>query len=209
MSIKDAIRERRSVKSFVKNRPIDAETLIAIFESATFAPSGFNLQPWRFIRVQNYQEKEKIYACAFEQEQIRQAPEILICCGDRHVFSPEYVESVIELGTKLGSMGGEHADFLRSSIPSFEKFHPSYDSVEAWTNRQVMIAVTHMMLCATSLGISSCTMEGFVSKPIKDAFNIPAQWDICCLLALGFSTEERKFGGRFSVDKLFFQGKLP
>ncbi|MCC0175860.1 nitroreductase family protein [Waterburya agarophytonicola K14] len=209
MILKEIIRERRSAKSFILDKAIAQDKLSEIFESATLAPSGFNLQPWRFITVQSLSNKEKLYSCAFKQEQIRQASAVLICCGDRHVFSPEYIESVLELGKSSGSMNEKHADFLRGAIPTFAKFHPSYDSIEAWTNRQVMIAVTQMMLTAKSIGIDSCSMEGFVSKAIKENFDIPEHWDICCLLALGYSANERKFGGRFGVKELFYQESYP
>ncbi|WP_256973058.1 nitroreductase family protein [Nostoc sp. T09] len=34
---------------------------------AVQAPSGFNLQPWRFIVVREQQNKEKLQVCAFNQ----------------------------------------------------------------------------------------------------------------------------------------------
>ena len=205
MSVKEIIARRRSAKSFIKDKLIPPNLLSEIFEAAILAPSGFNLQPWRFIVVREAENKDKLYSCAFEQEQIKQASVVLICCGDRHVFSAEYIESVLKLGESFSSMSEKQANFLRETIPTFVKFHPSFDSIEAWINRQVSIAVTQMMLAAQSLGIDSCPMEGFVSKAVKENFYIPDHWDVCCLLALGYSTKERKFGGRFEIDKLFYQ----
>lgn len=209
MILKEIIEERRSAKSFILDKAITKDKLLEIFESGTLAPSGFNLQPWRFITVRCPANKEKLYSCAFKQEQIRQASAVLICCGDRHVFNPEYIESVIKLGESYGSMSKKHADFLRGAIPTFAKFHPSYDSIEAWTNRQVTIAVTQMMLTAKSIGIDSCTLEGFVSKAVRENFDIPEHWDICCLLSLGYSANKRKFGGRFGIKELFYQESYP
>lgn len=205
MILKNVIQQRRSTKAFLPNRSISKDNLLEILRSGTLAPSGFNLQPWRFIVIQAAENKEKLYSCAFEQEQIKQASVILICCGDRQVFMPEYVESVLKLGKESGSMSEQHARFLRQTIPTFHKFHPSFESIEAWTNRQVMIAVTHMMLVAKSLGIDSCIMEGFVTRGIRENFCIPKNLDICCLLALGYTVEQRQFGGRFSIDKICYQ----
>ncbi len=205
MILNDIIQQRRAAKAFLPDKSISKDNLLEILKSGSLAPSGFNLQPWRFIVVQESEGKEKIFSCAFEQEQIKQASVVLICCGDRKIFTPEYVESVLKLGLERGSMNEKHAQFLRQTIPTFNKFHPSFESMEAWINRQVMIAVTHMMLVAKSLGIDSCPMEGFVASGIKENFDIPDNFDICCLLALGYAEQQRQFGGRFSVDKICFQ----
>ena len=205
MILNDIIQQRRAAKAFLPDKSISKDNLLEILKSGSLAPSGFNLQPWRFIVVQESESKEKIFSCAFEQEQIKQASVVLICCGDRKIFTPEYVESVLKLGLERGSMNEKHAQFLRQTIPTFNKFHPSFESMEAWINRQVMIAVTHMMLVAKSLGIDSCPMEGFVASGIKENFDIPDNFDICCLLALGYAEQQRQFGGRFSVDKICFQ----
>lgn len=208
LSLTNIIKARRATKSFIINQSISREKLEEILYSGSLAPSGFNLQPWRFIIVETSEGKEKLYSCAFEQEQIQQASIILICCGDRQVFVPDYIENVLKLGLDRGSMNEQHAQFLRQTIPTFHKFHPSFESIEAWINRQVMIAVTQMMLVAKSLNIDSCPMEGFVGSAIKEAFAIPKSWDVCCLLALGYAEQERQFGGRFDLDKVCFKEKF-
>lgn len=80
-----------------------------------------------------------------------------------------------------------------------------HESVEAWTNRHTMLAVAHMMIVAKSFGVDSCPMEGFASDRVKEAFNIPEEVDVCCLLALGFATEPYKqYGGRFDIDRVCY-----
>ncbi len=205
MILNDIIQQRRATKEFLTDKSISKENLLEILKLGSLAPSGFNLQPWRFIVVQEAESKEKLFSCAFEQEQIKQASVVLICCGNRNIFTPEYIESVLKLGLDIGSMKEKHAQFLRQTILTFHKFHPSFESIEAWINRQVMIAVTQMMLVAKSLGIDSCPMEGFVSNGVKENFNIPENFDVCCLLALGYAVEQRQFGGRFDLEKLCSQ----
>lgn len=205
LPLQDLITQRRSTKSFLKDRSIPRPILQEILSLGRQAPSGFNLQPWRFIVVELQQNKQTLLQCAFEQQQVVEASTVLICCGDRHVSQPDYVESVINLGKQRGTMTEEHAQFLQQTIPAFFKFHPSFESLEAWTNRQVMVAVAHLMLVAKNLGIDSCPMEGFVSAPIKNAFKIPEHWDVCCLLALGYAAEPlRQYGGRLDLDQLCY-----
>lgn len=48
LNIHPIIRERWSPRSF-RHQPVELNKLQRIFESARWAPSGFNEQPWRFI----------------------------------------------------------------------------------------------------------------------------------------------------------------
>ena len=52
MELMQAIRERRSVRTF-RSDPVTPELLNEILEAATWAPSHFNAQPWEFILVGN------------------------------------------------------------------------------------------------------------------------------------------------------------
>jgi nitroreductase len=55
----EAIKKRRSVRGFT-DRPIDHATMTQILEAARWAPSGGNLQRWRFIVVTDPQTKKLI-----------------------------------------------------------------------------------------------------------------------------------------------------
>lgn len=204
LGLKAAIEQRRAARAF-RPDPIPQATLTEILRLGLRAPSGFNLQPRRFILVQNPDTKVKLRACAFEQSQITEAPVVLICCGDRQVNFPEYIESVIALGSDTGAMTSEYANYLRSSIPGFFANKPSFSSLEAWTNRHVMLAVAHVMLAAKSLGVDSCPMEGFNASQVKTTFKIPETVDVCCLLPLGYASDPIKpYGGRFSWEQVCY-----
>lgn len=162
IGLKEAIEERRAARSF-RPDPIPEEVLSEILRLGVRAPSGYNLQPWRFIVVKQQENKEKLRACAFDQRQVSDASVVLICCGDRLVSQPEYIESVIELGKEAGAMNEGYAQYMREQIPNLFQYHPCFESVEAWTNRHTMLAVAHIMIVAKSLGVDSCPMEGFVA----------------------------------------------
>ena len=54
-----AVKERRATPSF-EDVPIHAADLEKIIRAGLEAPSGYNLQPWRFIVVQDREEKKKV-----------------------------------------------------------------------------------------------------------------------------------------------------
>ena len=58
MSLGEAMFSQRAIRRF-KPDPIPDEDLHAALEAATKAPSGSNLQPWRFIVIRDPELKEK------------------------------------------------------------------------------------------------------------------------------------------------------
>jgi len=50
MDVLDAIRTRKSVRSYLR-KPVEAEKLKAVLEAGRLAPSACNFQEWRFIVV--------------------------------------------------------------------------------------------------------------------------------------------------------------
>ncbi len=204
MGLKESIEQRRAARAF-RSDPIPEAILKEILRLGVRSPSGYNLQPWRFIVVREQQNREKLKACAFNQRQVGEAPVVLICCGDRQVRQPEYIESVINLAVDAGTMTDAYAEVMRSQIPALFEYHPCFENVEAWTNRHTMLAVAHIMIVAKSYGVDSCPMEGFVGTQVKEAFQVPDEVDVCCLVALGYADEPfRGYGGRFDIDQVCF-----
>lgn len=204
LSLQEAISTRRAARAF-RSDPIPADTLAEILRLGLLSPSGYNLQPWRFIVVQEQVNKDKLKACAFNQPQVSQAPVVLICCGDRRVQNADYIEEIIQLGIAAGGVNEKYAEFMRGAIPQLFENQPCFESLEAWTNRHTMLAVAHLMIVAQGLGVDSCPMEGFVTAQVKESFNIPEEVDVCCLLPLGYADEPiKKYGGRFSTERVCY-----
>ncbi|HEY9819332.1 MAG TPA: nitroreductase family protein, partial [Candidatus Sericytochromatia bacterium] len=157
VSLKDSIEQRRAARAF-KSDPIPEAILEEILRLGVRSPSGYNLQPWRFVVVREQENKEKLKACAFNQRQVSEAPVVLICCGDRRVGQSDYIESVIQMGMETGGVNQQFADVMRQQIPALFEYHPCFENVEAWTNRHTMLAVAHIMIVARSFGVDSCPM---------------------------------------------------
>ena len=80
MSVLEVIRKRRSVRRY-KEEPIQEDKLIRVLEAARWAPSGKNLQPWKFILVREKALKEKLATAAAGQYFMAKAPFIIVACG--------------------------------------------------------------------------------------------------------------------------------
>lgn len=80
MEMSDMILKRRSIRKW-KPKPVEREKLEKILEVGRRAPSASNVQPWRFIVVQDKTKISKFVELAFKQPVIATAPVVIICWG--------------------------------------------------------------------------------------------------------------------------------
>jgi nitroreductase len=74
----DNIFARKSVRSYT-DEPVSSEQVETILKAAMAAPSGMNMQPWRFVVVTDQKVKDKL-AIGFNK-MIAKAPVVIIVCG--------------------------------------------------------------------------------------------------------------------------------
>ena len=91
MDALEAIRTRRSVRKF-KSRAIPDSALYTILESARWAPSANNLQPWQVIVVEDEGTKKLIAEESLEQDFIADAPIVLVICSRPGPCEKEFEE---------------------------------------------------------------------------------------------------------------------
>ena len=77
-SVLDNIFARKSVRSYT-DEPVSAEQVETLLKAAMAAPSGMNLQPWRFVVVTEQAVKDKL-AVGFNK-MIAKAPVVIVVCG--------------------------------------------------------------------------------------------------------------------------------
>ncbi len=77
-AVLDNILSRKSVRSYTE-QDVSQEQIETILKAAMAAPSGVNLQPWRFVVVREQSTKEKL-AVGFNK-MIAQAPVAIVVCG--------------------------------------------------------------------------------------------------------------------------------
>jgi nitroreductase len=89
MDVKDAIQKRRSVRRF-KEGEVSNNLINELVEAARLAPSGSNTQPTRIFVVKLKAVRERLHKeGAFDQAFVRQAPLILVICGDPKDYGGE------------------------------------------------------------------------------------------------------------------------
>jgi len=154
--------DRRSVRKYT-NEPVPQATVEQILEAARLAPSSNNTQPWRFIVVRSPEQRRLIAGTSHGQEWMNTAPVHIVCLGDIRCRIPDYA------GPPLDES---------SALPELKK-----------VIRDVAIAVEHMVLEATSLGLGTCWVAWFTQPGIRAALGIPGDQYVVAILTVGHAAE--------------------
>lgn len=77
MELFDAIRSYRACGSF-QTQPIPPEKLKRVMGAARLAPSQHNLQPWRFVVIQDHERKRLLAQASSRGKIIAEAPAVVV-----------------------------------------------------------------------------------------------------------------------------------
>lgn len=197
--LSEVIQQRRATPSF-DGEPIPDADLKKIIEAGLAAPSGYNLQPWRFIVVRTPEQRRRLRSAAFNQAKVEEASAVIVACADKDGWRSD-MEEMIRMGRE-GGMTENYAAQARVSIPEYIGSHPNFT---AWLNRHVMIALTTMMWMAEALGYDTAPMEGYEADKVCEVLRLPLSYEVVALLGIGHLTGPDKFyGGRFSMARTVF-----
>jgi nitroreductase len=200
-SLSDAIGGRRATPSF-DGAPIPAEDLEKILKAGLYAPSGYNMQPWRFVVVRSPEQKKRLRAASYNQAKVEEASAVIVACGDADGWRKD-LDEMLEMG-RAGGMPESYAAQAQSSVPNYMSSFTS-DQMKQWLNKQVMLAYTHMLLMAEVLGYDTAPMEGFEQERVHEALRLPLSYWVVALLAVGHLKGADKFdGGRFDMGHTVF-----
>lgn len=196
-SLTQTLIDRRATSHF-KPDPVPDEYLEAILQFAAQAPSGYNLQPWRFIVVREKENRERLKKAAFNQQKIGEAPIVLIAFAIKNDWK-NHIETILQEGVRRGFGKPEMVPGLKKQASDFlEKQVPA----NVWVNRHTMIAFTTMMLVAEAYGLDTAPMEGFDAAAVKREFGLPENAEVIALLAIGFGKEpDKPYAGRFALSE--------
>ena len=83
--------DRFSCRSFTPY-PVARSTVAALLEAARWAPSGGNLQPWRFVVVTSRSRRQALADAALGQSFLAEAPVTIVVCALPEVSARHYGE---------------------------------------------------------------------------------------------------------------------
>src|SRR5262245_40353435 len=203
-SITQVMLDRRATPHFEPD-DVPEELLNAILKFAAQAPSGYNLQPWRFVVVRDAENRKRLQKVAFGQAKVGEAPVVVIAVGMKEQWKKD-ADEVLREAAKRGS--GKLEDVEQYKKRAFD-FLLNNLRMDVWVNRSTMIAVTTMMLVAEAYGFDTAPMEGFDAAAVKREFGIPDEGEVVALLAIGRARmPDKPYPGRFSLDRIVFNERF-
>jgi nitroreductase len=198
----EAIARRRATRHFDPNRPLSDDLLKQVLHLATLAPSGYNLQPWRFLVVRSKANREVLRQCAYGQAKIGEAPVVVIVLG---YLNPQktHLGPMVAMQVDRGAITPEIG---KGMMVTAARAVDNVANIEVWATRSTMLAAATLLIAAESLGVDSAPMEGFEPEKVKAAFGVPDDHIVCGLVALGFAAPNKRqvFPGRFGLEEVCY-----
>lgn len=160
VAIIDIIKERKSVRKYL-DKPVSRGLVTKCIEAARLAPSADNVQPWRFIVIDDPQYKHRfcfeVMKGLFKRSRfIEKAPVIVVLVAKTSLLVHRIGKRVVKTDVQLIDMG---------------------------------IAGEHLVLQAQELGIGTCWINMFDPKRAKQFMKLPSGYRVISIIAMGYPAE--------------------
>ena len=186
LSVPEAAEQRRSIRKYTA-APIPDDELREIIRLAGRAPSAWNLQPWRFVVVQDPALKAQLRVAANNQPQVTAAPAVIVLYSD--------------MDDVLAHLDDVVAPTMKQRITAFFDAKSPADRA-AWGHGLAYIALGYLVLVAESRGYATSPMLGFKADEVKKLLGLPESATVAAIVALGAPDEAGVASRRHPVDRV-------
>ncbi|MFS0782135.1 nitroreductase family protein [Bacillus sp. 1P06AnD] len=180
------LQERRSVRKFDPSFQLDRPLINELLTLATKAPSSRNLQPWRFIVIENNELKKAIRAAAYNQEPVEKASAVIAIVADTEMY--HNAESIYKSKYDKGLM--DEATMQRQ-ISGIEQMVPQLPK-EIRLNMATFdcgLVTMQIMLAARAKGLDTVPIGGFDGKALSSLLELDERFVPILLLPIGKAAE--------------------
>jgi nitroreductase len=186
-TVEDAVLSYHPVRTFEK-REVPEEKLLKILSLAQRAPSEWGVQPWRWLILRQRDQREKVFACTTGSPAILSAPLVLVACANTR----EWIEAkdTFKGRVEAGRMTQDEYDEAVAELDRLCGGDAAGQGGREFALRNTMMALTAFMLVAQGEGLATGPMGGFDEAALQKAFDLPQEWAIAAVCALGYPDEE-------------------
>ncbi|KFX71231.1 nitroreductase [Pseudomonas taeanensis MS-3] len=183
MHIEEAIRSRRAVKGYEPTFSLSREEKDELLQLALLAPSAFNLQHVRFVEVSDPALREQIREVAWGQAQVTEASMLVVVCAQLDSWEKN-------VGRVWQGAPEEVQRYMAGAIDAYYRGKPQVQRDE--TMRSCGLKAQTLMLAARGKGLDSCPMDGFDFDAVAKLINLPENYVIGLMVAVGKRAVEPK-----------------
>jgi len=193
MDVTEAVRRRKSIRSFLPD-PVDDATIAELLTTAARAPSGGNVQPWR-IYVVNGESMSR-----FREYMQGRAPEAPVYDIYPKGLTEPYRSSRYKVGEDLYGLIGIPREDKPARLAQMAKNFDFFGAPAAifcfveeqmgppqWSDLGMFLQT--FMLLAQEAGLDTCPQESWASfaRAVTEFVRAPAEQGLFCAVALGFA----------------------
>ncbi|WP_068986732.1 nitroreductase family protein [Lysinibacillus xylanilyticus] len=197
--VKQVMLERKSVRKYNANTTISRETIMQLLQDATSAPSSSNLQPWRFIVIDDKEIQKNINIFSFNQEQIETASAIIAVIGDAEMYLN--AEEIYAKNVELGYMPEEIANKLAQDSLAMYRAVPK-EALLNIVHFDTGLISMQIMLLAKEMGYDTVAMGGFDKSKFAEYMELPPNEVPVLLLAIGEAAGPAYGSSRLPIERL-------
>jgi len=195
-----AIQGRRSVKHYDADHKLSKSEIEKLLNLTLLAPTSFNIQHWRLIRITDPQLRAQIRGLAWDQQQVTEASELIIFCGDVGAWDKQpqryWQNAPAESQSVIINMLG---DFYRG-----REFLQRDEAI-----RSCAIAAQTLMLAAHAMGYGSCPMIGFDFDKVAELIRLPDDHVAAMMVTIGKPLQPGSpRGGQLPLDEVVFENSF-
>ena len=185
-SIRHLAERRRSYRKF-KQEKVPVETILDVLETAHYAPSGANEQPWRFIIISDPMKKKKV----------REASER----GEKEMYSKvsgEFKEWLLEQGLSPEKPFLEEAPML---VAVLMRRDAKYARESVW------LSIGYLLLALEQHGLGTVPYTPSNTGYPLDVLMAPEEYSLEAILPVGVPDDGASETCRETVESLIFHNR--
>ncbi len=192
-------KERRSVRQYDPTVKISEEEIRELLEVATQAPSSSNLQPWRFLVIQDQAAKDELLPIANNQQQVVEASAVIAVLGDREGYknAERIFGELVEMGRMTEELKNTYVNSITQGYGSFPA-----ERLSKIAMIDGGLVSMQLMLAAKAKGYDTVPMGGFDQEKFVEAFRVPENFEPVMLIALGKGAKAGFEKSRLPLDEV-------
>lgn len=166
------------------------EKVERILESIRLTASGFGLQPYNVLVIEDEELKRKILPIANNQPQITESSHLLVFTAWDGI-TEDKIENYIQLIANTRNIGTDSLQGFKNSMLGWLKSQTSETSFN-WAARQTYIAFGTGIVAAAVEGVDATPMEGFNAAALDELLGLMEKGlRSTSILALGYRDADK------------------
>ena len=190
---------RHTCKAYDPSRKIPADQVEQLKTLLRYAPSSVNSQPWHFFMAETDAAKARIAKAtpagtpyAANNPKVRNASHVVVLCARTNV-DDAHIAALLAQEEQDGRFptpeGKEMQNKGRNFYVGLHRNDPQ--DMQAWTQKQVYLALGTLLLGAATLGIDATPIEGFDPTTLDKELGLAEKGlKSVVLVALGYRSAE-------------------